>query len=322
LRKQELSGADGFITLLNARRRALEFFMKKIGLIGLGDMGIGMAKNLVASGFELHGYDLREERLQALKALGGVPASSIEQVASGADAVFVMVLNGGQVQSIVLNEGGLLESMTPGSTIIVSATIKPSEVEVIVAPCADKGVHIIDTPVSGGKAGADGGTLTMMAATNRAVFDKNLQVLQAVGQNIFHVGEEVGQGQKIKAVLQAIIGASFAVYFEALVLGSKAGIKGETMFDVISSSGVGSPLFKNCAKLIMERKFKDTGSHIGTMYKDLGITMDFAKEQGAAMFTTSAAHELFQSGISMFPEEDNWAIVKLLEQIAGTEVNW
>ena len=296
--------------------------MSKIGLIGLGAMGIGMARNLVASGFDLYGYDLQPERLQALESLGGNPAASIAEATEGAEAVFVMVLNGRQVEHIVLGEGGLLESMSFGSTIIISATIKPSELEVLTGPCESKGIALIDSPVSGGKAGAEGGTLTMMVAAKKSVFEKNQAVLQVVGQNIFHVGEEIGQGQQIKAVLQAIIGASFTVYFEALVLGAKAGIKGETMFEVIGSSGVGSPLFKNCAKLIMERKFKDTGSHIGTMYKDLGITMDFAKEQGAAMFTTSAAFELFQSGISMFPEEDNWAIVKLLEQIAGAEVTW
>tara|TARA_B100000795_G_scaffold119417_1_gene88830 strand:- start:3418 stop:4323 length:906 start_codon:yes stop_codon:yes gene_type:complete len=295
---------------------------KKIGLIGLGDMGIGLAKNIMASGFALSGFDLSQSRLDVLAGLGGNAAGSISEAADGADAVFVMVLNGKQVQDVVLAEGGLLSSMLPGSVIIISATISPSEIEVIAGPCKEKGVEVIDTPVSGGKAGADGGTLTMMAASKKSVFDANQDILKAVGKNIFHVGEEIGQGQKIKAVLQAIIGASFTVYFEALVLGAKAGIKGETMYDVISSSGAGSPLFKNCAKLIMEREFKNTGSHIGTMYKDLGITMDFAKEQGVAMFTTSTAHELFQSGISLFPEEDNWAIVKLLEQIAGAEVTW
>ena len=106
------------------------------------------------------------------------------------------------------------------------------------------------------------------------------------------------------------------------MLGAAAGVKGETLYEVFASSGVSSPLFKGCAKLIMERQFKDTGSHIGTMYKDLGITMNMAKENGAAMFATAAAYELFRSGISLFPDEDNWSIVKLLEQIAGTEVTW
>ncbi len=294
--------------------------MKKVGLIGLGDMGIGMAKNIVKAGFELTGFDLREERRNMLAELGGKPAASCREVAENSDAVFVMVLNGKQVQDVILGEQGLLEVMKPGATIIVSATINPSEVKAVEAPVLEKGIHLIDTPVSGGKSGAENGTLTMMAAAKKAVFDDCKPVLDAVGGNVNHVGEEIGMGQTVKAALQALIGASFTAIFESLVLGVKAGVKAETLYDVFSTSAVGSPLFKNAAKLIMERKFKNTGSHIGTMYKDLGISMNLAKEVGAAMFTASAAYELFQSGKSLFPDEDNWAIVKLLEQIAGIEV--
>ena len=146
--------------------------------------------------------------------------------------------------------------------------------------------------------------------------------LNAVGEKIYHVGEEAGAGQTVKAALQALIGTVFAAIFESLVLGAAAGVKGETMYEVFGSSAVGSPLFKGCAKLIMDRRFTDTGSQIATMYKDLGITMNMAKEAGVAMFATAAAHELFRSGASLFPDEDNWSIVKLLEQIAGTEVTW
>ena len=118
----------------------------------------------------------------------------------------------------------------------------------------------------------------------------------------------------MKAALQALIGVTFTGIFESLVLGTKAGVPGKVLFDVFTSSGVRSPLLENCAKLIMDREFKDTGSHIGTMYKDLGISMDLAKQNGAAMFTAAAAHELFQSGISLFPDEDNWSLVKLLSK--------
>ncbi len=294
--------------------------MKKIGLIGLGDMGIGMAKNILNNEFELMGFDLREERLQMLSQLGGKPAASCREVAENSDAVFVMVLNGKQVQEVILGEQGLLEGLKLGSTIIISATINPSEVKAVEAPVLEKGMKLIDTPVSGGKSGAENGTLTMMAAAKKEVFEDCKSVLDAVGQNIFHVGEEIGTGQTVKASLQALIGASFTAIFESLVLGVKAGVKAETLYEVFSTSAVGSPLFKNAAKLIMERRFKDTGSHIGTMYKDMGISMNMAKEVGAAMFTASAAYELFRAGMSLFPDEDNWSIVKLLEQIAGTEV--
>ena len=146
--------------------------------------------------------------------------------------------------------------------------------------------------------------------------------VESISKNMIHVGTNIGDGQTVKASLQSFIGATFTAIFESLVLGSKAGIDGQTLYDVFSTSGVSSPLFKNCAKLIMDRKFENTGSHISTMYKDLGITMDMAKKNGVPMFTTGAAFELFQAGISLYPEGDNWSIVKVLEKMADTKVEW
>ena len=296
--------------------------MKRIGIIGLGDMGLAMARNIIESGFPLTGFDLREERREQLEAAGGKSAGNAAEVGANADAVFVMVLNGQQVWTVVTGENGLLETMKPGSAIIVSATVEPAEIREVARAVADNGIDIIDSPVSGGLDGAQAGTLTLMAAARKEVLDAHTDVLKAVGESIFHVGQEIGMGQTVKASLQALIGATFTAIFESLVLGAKAGVKGQVLFDVFTASGVRSPLLENCAKLIMDRSFKETGSRITTMYKDLGISMKMARENGVAMFTTSAAYELFQSGISLFPDEDNWSIVKLLEQIADTEVTW
>ena len=295
---------------------------KHIGIIGLGDMGFSMARNILKAGYQLTGFDLREERLEMLEALGGKRASSPAEVGEVADAVFIMVMTGKQAESIVSGEDGLLKTMNPGKTILLTATIEPHEARSIGKTVAEKGVHLIDAPVSGGQNGAESGTLALMAAADKKVWDENLDLMKAVGENIFHVGEEIGIGQTVKASLQALIGCTFTAIFESLVLGSKAGVSGKVLYEVFSASGVSSPLFKNCAKLIMDRKFKDTGSQIGTMYKDLGITMDLARQNGVPMFTTAAAQQLFQSGISKFPEEDNWTITKVLEEIAGTEVKW
>lgn len=296
--------------------------MKRIGLIGLGDMGIGMAHNIIKGGFELTGYDLRKERVDMLEEAGGKRAGSPSEVGANADTVFIMVMTGKQVADVVTGKNGLLETMKPGSTIIVSATIRPSEAREVSKAIFQAGLNMIDSPVSGGKGGAEAGTLAMMASGEKEVWEEEQDVMQAVGENVFHVGDEIGIGQTVKASLQALIGSTFAAIFESLVLGSKAGVKGEVLYEVFSASGVSSPILEDCAKLIMDRKFKGTGSQIATMYKDLGITMNMARENGVSMFTTSSAHELFQAGISMFPDEDNWSVVKLLEQIAGTEVKW
>ena len=293
--------------------------MKKVGVIGLGNMGMGMAKNLIKSGFSVIGFDLDDKRLRKLKENGGSTATSTVQIGEETDAVFVMVMNGEQVKAVVAD---LATGLKDRGTIILTATITPEEAREAYSIADLEGVVMLDSPVSGGMDGAHNGTLTLMTAGKKSVFNDCIKILEAVSSNIFHVGEEIGEGQTVKASLQAFIGASFTAIFESLVLGSKAGIKGQTLYDVFSASGVGSPLFKNCASLIMDRKFKNTGSHISTMYKDLGISLDMAKKNGVPLFTAGAAYELFQAGISMFPDEDNWSIVKLLEQISGTEVHW
>jgi len=296
--------------------------MKRVGIVGLGDMGSGMAKNILKRGFPLTGFDLDKARMAELKAAGGTPAGACRDVAENSDTIFVMVLNGEQVKQVVLGPGGLLDNAAPGTTIIISATIKPSEIRELVTPVAEKGVMLLDTPVSGGKPGAENGMLTVMASGKSEVLEDSRAVLDAISKVIFHVGEDIGQGQTVKASLQAMIGTVFAAIFESMVLGAKAGVKGETLHQVFSASGINCGLYENCSKLILDRKFKDTGSQIATMYKDLGISVDLAREAGVPLFACAAAFQLFQSGISKFPDEDNWTCVKVLEDIAGTEVKW
>ena len=293
--------------------------MKTTAVVGLGNMGIGMAKNLLQAGFPVIGYDLRADRLDRLAEMGGTPALGLKDLA-GADVVFVMVLSGKQALDVVRE---LMADLRDGATIIVTATIAPAEMRGVAEALAGSKLNLIDSPVSGGKFGAEAGTLTMMVAAADEVFAANQDVLNAVGEQIFHVGASIGMGQTVKASLQALIGVTFVGIFESLALGAKAGIKGETLYEVFGSTHVGNtPFFKNCAKLIMDRQFNDTGSHIGTMYKDLGISMALAHENGISLFATSTAYELFQAGISLYPDGDNWSLVKFLEQISGTEVHW
>ena len=293
--------------------------MKTTAVVGLGNMGIGMAKNLLQAGFPVIGYDLRADRRDLLAEMGGKPAEGLADLA-GTDVVFIMVMSGAQALDVVNGLKGLLDE---GATIIVTVTIAPVEMRAVADALAGCKLNLIDSPVSGGKFGAEAGTLTMMAAAAEEVFAANQDVLHAVGEQIFHVGASPGMGQTVKASLQALIGVTFVGIFESLAMGAKAGIKGETLYEVFGSTHVGNtPFFKNCAKLIMDRQFENTGSHIGTMYKDLGISLALARENGMSLFATSTAYELFQAGISLYPEGDNWSIVKFLEQISGTEVHW
>ena len=295
--------------------------MKKIGVIGLGDMGSGIALNLIKNGFKDFGSDLLPARQEAFKEMGGSLETSTSDIGKKCDAVFVMVMNGSQAKSIIFDEDGLAKNMARGSTVILSATIKPSEAEEIGKLIKDTGVKFIDTPVSGGFPGAQSGTLTLMASATEDVINKNKDVLQAISSNIHHVGTEPGQGQKVKACLQSLIGAQFSATFEAAALAAKAGISGEVLHTVFSTSGAGSGVVNNALEKIIDRKFEGTGSHINTMHKDLTISLNLAENLGVPMHTASAAMQIFHAGRSKYPDGDNWVCTRVIEEIVGAELH-
>jgi len=293
--------------------------MEKIGFIGVGNMGGRMAKNILGAGYELTAFDIQPEPVEGLVKLGAKRAETPKMVGQNSDVVFTMVMNGDQIKAILDGPDGLLTSLRPGATLICTATILRSEMIEIGKILAQKEVEVIDSPVSGGAPGAEAGTLTMMVACSKSVLDSNRQILEAVGQNIYHVGEDIGMGQTVKAALAALTGVTYAGIFEALILGVKAGVKPEVLQQVVSTSVVGNFLFRDTSQNIIDRNFKGQ-SNIGTMFKDLGIARSMAKDCGVPLFTTSVAYELFQAGKTTNPEEDNWTIIKILEDIVGVTV--
>ena len=294
--------------------------VKRAGVIGLGDMGSGLAKNLLGHGFETFGFDLNAERMAAFTEMGGQAAATASDVGRPADAVYVMVMNGEQATAIILGKDGLLHTMSPGSAIVLTATVGAKYARDIGAGWEGSGIHLIDAPVSGGYAGAQGGTLTIMAAASDKALAAQADVLNAVSSKIHHVGHEPGMGQTVKAVLQSLIGSIFTATFEAAVLGAKAGVSGEVMHRVISTSGAGCGVANNALEKIIDREFVGTGSAIGTMHKDLTISLELAQELGVPMFTASSAMQLFQAGKTKYPQGDNWIITQLLEEIVSTQV--
>jgi 3-hydroxyisobutyrate dehydrogenase-like beta-hydroxyacid dehydrogenase len=290
--------------------------MKRVGVIGLGDMGSGLAKNLLAAGFEVRGLDLSENRMAAFVAMGGIPAASATEIGEHSDAVFVMVMNGDQAKDVILG-GGLVSGMRPGGVVLLTATIHAAEAREIAAALGGTGLHLVDSPVSGGFEGAQGGTLTMMASGSEAALAAARPAMEAVSGTIHRVGAEPGMGQTVKACLQSLIGSIFSATFEASVLAAKSGVDAEVLYDVISTSGAGCGVANTALANIIDGKFEGTGSHIDTMYKDLTIAMDLARDQGVPLFTASMAMQLFQAGKTRHPDGDNWVVTRVLEEISG-----
>ena len=294
--------------------------MKDIGIVGLGDMGSGMAGNLLRAGFNVHGFDSAPARLEWLEREGGRPAEDAASVGERSEAAFVMVLNGDQARDATLGPAGLAKGMQAGGIVLLSATVRPNEAKGIAADLLEHGLTMIDTPVSGGKHGADAGNLNLYPAGDPEAIERVRSVMEAISKQIVVTGTVPGQGQVAKAALQALIGGVFAGVFEAAVFGSKAGLTGATLESVFSNSDAGSPLVSNAIQRIVDREFVGTGSNIATMYKDLCIVMDMAREVGAPLFSVAQAYGLFQAGITRFPGEDNWCVTKVLEALAGTSV--
>ena len=295
--------------------------MAKVCVIGLGDMGSGLAKNLLAAGLEVSGFDPKLERMKDFAAMGGAGAASPEEAAQGCDAAFVMVMNGDQANSVLFGAdgtGGLTSVLDEGAVVILTATIKPAEMHDIGMKFEGTDLHLVDSPVSGGRPGAEGGTLTMMAAGSDAALECAQPFMEAVSGTIHRVGTEIGIGQTVKACLQSLIGSIFTGAFEATALAAKAGVSGEVLHKVFSTSAAGCGIVNGTIANVMDRKFEKTGSHINTMHKDLTIALDMAMELGVPLFTASTAMQLFQAGRTRHPDGDNQAVTLITEEIIGT----
>ena len=295
--------------------------MKNIGVIGLGDMGSGLAKNLMANGFSALGLDLKPERQVAFTDMGGYLVNDAAELGRRVEVAFVMVMTGDQAKSVILGPDGLVENMEQGGVVILSATIKPHEAVEIGAAMQGSGIDLIDTPVSGGFPGAQSGTLTMMAAAPDDVMARARPVLEAVSSSIHHVGTKAGDGQTVKACLQSLIGSVFSATFEAAALAAKAGVSGDVLLNVFSTSSAGSGIVNNALQKIIDREFEGTGSHINTMHKDLTISLNLAENLGVPMHTAAAAMQIFHAGRAKYPNGDNWVCTRVIEEIIGAELH-
>ncbi len=295
--------------------------MMNTGVVGLGDMGSGLAKNLIKSGFPSSGFDLSESRMKAFSDLGGSPAASIKDLARKTDVAFVMVMTGDQAKSVILGDDGLAANMPKGSVIILTATIKPNEATEIGKALNGTGIGLVDSPVSGGFPGAQGGTLTMMAAGSDADMKTARPAMEAISSTIWKVGDQPGQGQTVKACLQSLLGAMFSATFEAAAMAAKAGISGQAFYNVVANGSGGCTVTKAALENIIDRKFEGTGSHIATMHKDLTISMNLGEQLGVPLHTAAAAMQIFHAGKTKYPDGDNWVCTRVIEEIVGAELH-
>ena len=247
--------------------------------------------NLLSNGFAVTGYDLNAKALDALESAGGQRATDAASAASGADILILMVVNAAQAEA-VLFEGGALEALRPDGVVALMATCPPSAVEAINDRVLKAGRRLIDSPVSGGVAGAKAATLTIMAAGPKDTFDRAKPAFDALGDKVFHVGESPGQGAMVKTVNQLLCGVHIAVVAEAFALAAKVGVDLRILLEIMSGSSASSWMLKDRGPRMLEAEPEVT-SAVDIFVKDLGIVLDAGRDMKAALPLAAAAQQMF-----------------------------
>ncbi|HTW38430.1 MAG TPA: NAD(P)-dependent oxidoreductase [Steroidobacteraceae bacterium] len=290
-----------------------------LGFVGIGNMGGPMAARLLDAGHSLVVHDVNEAAIAPLLARGARAAGSPREVASLAETVLLSLPTPDIVETVTLGADGI-RAGTRITRLIDLSTSGPRVAARVAQGLADKRIALVDSPVSGGVAGARAGTLAVMVACERADFERLEPVLAVIGKP-FHVGVQPGLGQMMKLVNNLLSGAALAITSEAMVLGAKAGLDPDTMIEVLNAgSGRNSATQDKFPKSILPRRF-DAGFATRLMYKDLRLCLEEAEALGLTLWVAGAVRQLWLQTLNQIgPDEDFTTIVQCLERAAGTEV--
>jgi 3-hydroxyisobutyrate dehydrogenase len=294
----------------------------RIGVIGIGSMGTPMSINLLKAGYELTVYDIREEAMEAPVKLGAKAASSPKEVAQASEIVMTSLPTPESLVEVALGFDGVLEEAHEGSTLIDTSTISPSTIRRVWAEAKEKGVNVLEAPVSGGVIGAEAGTLTVIVGGEKPVYERCLDVLRVIGGNIYHVGE-VGSGNTVKLVNNLISLTNVVVMSEGLVLGTKAGVDPETLHDVIKVSSGGSYAVDVKLPRSISKGAFEPGFALDLACKDLGLAIELGQEIGVPLQVTEMAQQVYEKAKAQgLGRLDHTAVITLLEEAAGVEVRY
>jgi 3-hydroxyisobutyrate dehydrogenase-like beta-hydroxyacid dehydrogenase len=290
-----------------------------VGFIGLGKMGGPMATRLIAKCNRLTVFDTRKELAQSLVEKGAVIADSAAAVASNSEVVFVSLPSPAIVREVALGTKGVAGGKTVKIFVDLSTT-GPRVATEIAAGLAAKGIEMIDSPVSGGVAGAVSGTLAVMVAGSQLGVERCRHLLATIGR-VFYVGTKPGLGQTMKLCNNLLSATALAISSEAMVMGVKAGLDPEVMLEIINlGSGRNSATQDKFPKSILPRSF-DFGFTTGLMYKDVRLCLEEAEHLGVPMWVAPAVRQLWLQACSeLGPESDFTEIVKCIERLANVQV--
>ncbi len=288
--------------------------MKKIAWIGTGVMGAQQAGHLVKNGYEVKAFNRTYEKMaEQARELGFVPCRTIAEAAADADVVFVMVGYPKDVEEVFCAPGGIFASVRPGTLVVDMTTSSPALAQKLYAQGREKGVRVMDAPVSGGDSGARNATLSIMAGGDSADFDEAMPLFQCMGKNIRHMGA-AGMGQHTKAANQIAVAGATAAYTEAIAYARKAGLDPEAMLGAIGAGAAGSWQIANMAPRALKGDFAP-GFFVKHFIKDMKIVREESAQRGLDLKMLDAVLGLYEDMAGMGLENDGTqALIKVYEK--------
>jgi 3-hydroxyisobutyrate dehydrogenase len=291
-----------------------------VGFVGLGIMGSRMAASLARAGHPVTVYNRTTAKAEAWVAEhGGRVAATPREAAEGASAVITMVVDGAQVEEVVLGEDGAVHGAAPGTLFVDCSTIAPADVRRIGAALAERGLPFVDAPVSGSSPKAETGTLTIMAGGSEEDFARAKPFFDAMGETILHVGP-LGHGQTVKVISNAVSATNAATLAQALVVGKATGVDLEALVEVLGASSSASTMVTLKAKPMLAHDYTPL-FRLEHMLKDVGICLDESAAAGAPFPSAALARELYHAAMGRgLADEDFAAVLEAVEGLAGVRL--
>jgi 3-hydroxyisobutyrate dehydrogenase len=292
----------------------------RIGFIGLGIMGRPMARNLLRAGYPLIVWNRSRPGIEELAQEGASPASDPQDVARQSNVVITMVTDSPDVEEVALGPKGIIAAGGPGLVHVDMSTISPAVTRRIASRLAEKGIEMLDAPVSGGDTGARAGTLSIMVGGKKEVFERCRPIFEVLGHTIVYCGPH-GAGQTVKLCNQVIVALNNLAMCEALVFAAKAGVDTRRMLEAVGAGAASSWALLNLAPRVLDRDFRP-GFKVAHQQKDLRLALETAEEQAIPLPGTSLVHQLFAAvEAEGLGDEGTQALIKALEKLAGAQVS-
>lgn len=288
---------------------------QNIGVIGLGAMGRGMAASLRRAGYLVHVCDVRLDAAQAFAAEGGVACASPAELAAQCEVLVSVVVNAAQTEAVLFGAGGAAAALKPGSLFIMCSTVDPNWSVALEARLAQQGVLYLDAPISGGAAKAASGQMTMMTAGSAAAYAKAGAALDAMAAKVYKLGDQAGNGSKVKIINQLLAGVHIAAAAEAMALGLREGVDAKAIYEVITNSAGNSWMFENRMAHVLSADYTPL-SAVDIFVKDLGLVLDTARASKFPLPLSATAHQMFmQASSAGHGREDDSAVIKIFPGI-------